>query len=155
MINVKAYVAAVLMMFSGGCAAHGGDSLDSFIEKFYADFSDRNLESLSKEYFYKDAHAIFGEHISVLSGDAAVRGMFVAILEGLERKGYNRSVVRKLTKTHVTDHYAHAMVLFDRVKVDGEKLDTMCSSYAMFLTKDGWRFLSWVPSEPVADDRCL
>jgi hypothetical protein len=49
-----------------------------------AAFSGRKVERLSREYFHPGAQAVFGEHVTVLSNPDEVRGMFTAILGGLD-----------------------------------------------------------------------
>lgn len=80
--------------------------------------------------------------------------MFTAIPGGLEKRGYHRSVVKNVSKTRLGENYVLATVLLDRVMVDGRKIDTVCSSYSMVKVMQEWRFLAWVPTEPLANGRC-
>src|SRR5512139_497290 len=121
----------VLLLVCGTSFAGEPDGVDAFLSVFYADFSGQNIERLSSEYFYPGAQAVFGEHVTVLSNQDDVRAMFTAILGGLEKRGYHRSVVKNVSKTRLGENYVLATVLLDRVMVDGRKIDTVCSSYSM------------------------
>jgi hypothetical protein len=59
-----------------------------------------------------------------------------------------------VTKTRFGGHYVLATVLSDRVMVDGRKIDTVCSTYSMVKSRSGWRFLTWIPTEPLPNGRC-
>jgi hypothetical protein len=144
---------ALLLVCSASFADEPGDA-DEFLSNFYADFNSRNIERLSSVYFYPGAQAVFGEHVTVLSNQDDVRTMFSAILGGLESRGYHRSVVTNVSKIQLGEKYVFASVLLDRVMVDGKKLDTVCSSYSMLKVEQGWRFLAWVPTEPLQNSRC-
>lgn len=143
-----------LLFVSGTSLAAASDGVDAFLSDFFADFSGRKIEKLSSEYFSTGAQAVFGEHVTVLSSPEDVRGMFTAILGGLDKRGYHRSVIRHVSKTRVGEHYVLATVLFDRVMVDGKKIDTVCSTYSMVKAKSGWRILAWIPTEPLPNGRC-
>jgi hypothetical protein len=143
-----------LLLVCGTSFAAEPDDVDAFLSDFYADFGGRNMERLSSEYFYPGAQAVFGEHVSVLSNQDDVRAMLTAILGGLDKRGYHRSVVRDVSKLRVGENYVLASVLIDRVMIDGKKIDTICSSYAMVKMKEGWRFLAWIPTEPLPNGRC-
>jgi hypothetical protein len=80
--------------------------------------------------------------------------MFSAILAGLEKRGYHHSIVKDVSKVRLGESYVVATVLIDRMKLDGTKIDTVCSSYSMVEVAAGWRFLAWVPTDPLPDGRC-
>jgi hypothetical protein len=143
-----------LLLVCGASFADEPDGVDAVLSDFYADFNGRKIERLSSEYFYPGAQAVFGEHVTVLASQDDVREMFSAILSGLEKREYHRSVVRDVSKIRIGDNYVLASVLIDRVKADGGKLDTVCSSYSMVKAETGWRFLAWIPTEPLPDGRC-
>lgn len=146
-------LAALLLVSSTSFAAEP-DGVDKLLSDFFADFSARKIERLSSDFFHPGAQAVFGEHVTVLSSPEEVRGMFTAILGGLDKRGYHRSVIRHVSKTRVGEHYVLATVLFDRVMVDGKKIDTVCSTYSMVKSKSGWRFLTWIPTDPLPNGRC-
>lgn len=143
-----------LLFVCGSSFAGEPDGVDAFLSDFYADFNGRKIERLSTEYFYPGAQAVFGEHVTVLSNQDDVRAMFSAILGGLEKRGYHRSVVRNVSTVRLGENYVLATVLLDRVMVDGKQIDTVCSSYSMVKVKNAWRFLAWIPTEPLPDGRC-
>lgn len=145
---------ALLLFVCGTSLAADPDGADALLSNFYADFNGRKIERLSSEYFHPGAQAVFGEHVTVLTNADDVKGMFSAILGGLEKRGYHRSVVRNVSQTRVGENYVLATVLFDRVMADGKKIDTVCSTYSMVKAKSGWRFLTWIPTEPLANGRC-
>lgn len=144
----------VLLLACGASVAGEPDGVDAFLSDFYADFSGRNIERLSNGYFYPGAQAVFGEHVSVLSSQDDVKAMFSAILGGLDKRGYHRSVIKDVSKIRLGENYVLAIVLLDRVMVDGKKIDTVCSSYSMVKVKQEWRILAWVPTEPLPNGRC-
>jgi hypothetical protein len=144
----------VLFFASGTCLAVDADDVDVFLTNFYSDFSEHKIDRLSSSYFHPGAQAVFGEHVSILSSSGDVRDMFTAILGGLDEKGYKRSVVKRVSKTRLGESYVFVSVLFDRVSVDGNRLDSMCSSYSMVKVSGEWRFLSWVPTEPLPTGTC-
>ena len=143
-----------LLFVCGASFAGERDGVDAFLSDFYADFSAQTIERLSTEYFYPGAQAVFGEHVSVLANEDDVRKMFSAILGGLDKRGYHRSVVKNVSKVRLGENYVLASVLLDRVMVDGKKIDTVCSSYSMVKVKKGWQFLAWIPTEPLPNGRC-
>jgi hypothetical protein len=143
----------LLLVCSAGFASET-DGVDAVLSDFYADFSGRNIDRLSNQYFYPGAQAVFGEHVTVLASQDDVRAMFSAILGSLEKRGYHRSVVKDVSKVRLGENYVLATVLIDRVMVDGKKIDTVCSSYSMLKVKQEWRFLAWVPTDPLPNGRC-
>jgi len=143
-----------LLLVCGNSVAGEPDGVDAVLSNFYADFNGRELDSLSNEYFYPGAHAVFGRHVTMLANQDDVRGMFSAILASLEKRGYHHSVVKDVSKVRLGDNYVVATILIDRMKLDGTKIDTVCSSYSMVKVAAGWRFLAWVPTEPLPNGRC-
>lgn len=143
-----------LLLVCGTCFAAEPDGVDAFLSDFYVDFNGRKIERLSNAYFHPSAQAVFGEHVTVLAKPDDVKGMFSAIFGGLDKRGYHRSVVKNVSKIRLGDHYVLASVLVDRVMADGKKIDTVCSSYSIVRVKKGWRFLAWIPTEPLPDGRC-
>jgi hypothetical protein len=57
-------------------------------------------------------------------------------------------------KVGLGDNYVVATILLDRMKLDGMKIDTACSSCSIVKVVAGWRFLAWVPTEPLLNGRC-
>ena len=147
---------ALMMLFlmSSACCAAESDDLDLFLANFYSDFSEHKIDRLSSLYFHAGAQAVFGEHVEILSSNDDVRAMFIAVLGGLDKKGYKRSVIKRVSKTRLGENYVFVSVLFDRVAADGSKLDSMCSSYSMVKVDGEWRILSWVPTEPLPAGAC-
>jgi hypothetical protein len=146
---------ALLLLVCGVSFAGEPDGVDAFLSDFYADFNGRKIERLSSQYFYPGAQAVFGEHVTALSNQDDVRAMFSAILGGLEKRGYHHSVVKNVSQTRLGENYVLASVLVDRVMADGKRIDTVCSTYSMVKVKEGWRFLAWIPTEPLPDGRCV
>lgn len=144
----------LLSLVSSVCHAAESDEIDSFLASFYADFSDHKIDRLSNNYFYPGAQAVFGEHVTILSSNDDVRGMFTAILDGLDKKGYKQSVVKQVSKTKLGKSYAFVTVLFDRISIHGNRIDSTCSSYSLIKLAGEWRFLSWIPTEPLPNGTC-
>lgn len=144
----------MLFFITGACRVAASDDIDVFLANFYSDFSEHNIDRLSSVYFHSGAQAVFGEHVAILSSNDDVRDMFIPILGGLAKKGYKRSVVKRVSKTRLGESYAFVSVLFDRVAVDGSRLGSMCSSYSMVKVDGDWRILSWVPTEPLPTGAC-
>lgn len=143
-----------LLLVCGNGIAGETDGVDAFLSDFYADFNGRKIERLSSEYFYPGAQAVFGEHVTVLADQDDVGQMFSAVLGGLEKRGYYRSAVRNVSKVRLGENYVLASVLIDRLTVDGKKIDTVCSSYSMVKVEKSWRFIAWIPTEPLPDGHC-
>jgi hypothetical protein len=143
-----------LLLVGGNSVAAEPDGVDAVLSNFYADFNGREIDSLSNGYFYPGAHAVFGGHVTVLANPDDVRVMFAAILASLEQRGYHHSVVKDVSKVRIGDDYVVATILIDRMKLDGTKIDTVCSSYSMVKMTAGWRFLAWVPTDPLPNGRC-
>lgn len=143
-----------LLLLSGTTFAAEPDGIDAFLSDFYTDFNGRKIERLSNGYFHPGAQAVFGEHVEVLSGPDDVRAMFSAILDGLAKRGYHHSAVRDVSKIRLGENYVLATVLIDRIAADGQKIDTVCSSYSMVKVQNEWRFLAWVPTDPLPNGRC-
>ena len=144
----------VLFFVSGACLATESDDVDLFLTNFYSDFSEHKIDRLSSLYFHAGAQAVFGEHVAILPGNDDVRAMFIAVLGGLDKKGYKRSVIKRMSKTRLGESYVFVSVLFDRVAADESQLDSMCSSYSMVKVDGEWRILSWVPTEPLPTGAC-
>ena len=144
-----------LLLVCSASFAGEADGVDAFLANFYADFNGRNIERLSNEYFHPGAQAVFGEHVSALANPDDVRTMFLAIIGGLEQRGYHHSVTRDVSKMRLGDSYALATVLIDRVMADGKKIDTVCSTYSMVKVESGWRILTWIPTDPLSSGRCV
>lgn len=144
----------MLFSISGACRAVESDDVDLFLANFYSDFSEHKIDRLSSLYFHAGAQAVFGEHVAMLSSNDDVRAMFIAVLGGLDKKGYKRSVIKRVSKTRLGENYVFVSVLFDRVAADGSKLDSMCSSYSMVKVGGDWQILSWVPTDPLPTGAC-
>lgn len=142
-----------LLIVCGTSFAGEREGVDVFLADFYADFSGRKIERLGG-YFHPGAQAVFGGHVTVLAREDDVKKMFSAILGGLEKRGYHRSVVLNVSKVRLGENYVFASVLLDRVKADGKKIDTVCSAYSLVKAKKGWQILAWIPTEPLPDGRC-
>ena len=144
----------MLFLMSSACRVAESDDLDLFLANFYSDFSEHKIDRLSSLYFHAGAQAVFGEHVEILSSNDDIRAMFIAVLGGLDKKGYKRSVIKRVSKTRLRESYVFVSVLFDRVAADGRQLDSMCSSYSMVIVDGEWRILSWVPTEPLPTGAC-
>lgn len=128
--------------------------VDDFIHAFYQSFSEKDLARISTDFFHPNAQAVFGEHVLPLANEEEIKQLFSAILTSLEKKGYKQSVIKSLTKKPLGNDFTFVTVSFDRQRADGSTIDSMCSSYSIVNTHQGWRFIQWVPSDPLADGSC-
>ena len=144
----------VLLLACGNSFAGEPDGAHALLSGFYDDFNGRRIERLAEAYFHPGAQAVFGEHVTILSGQEDVKAMFLAIFDGLDKRGYHHTVVRDVSMLRLGENYVVATVLIDRIAADGTKIDSACSSYSLVKAKQAWRFLSWIPTDPRPNGRC-
>ena len=153
-MKIRSFLLIVLLGVSFSCSSDEYGDVDAFVHGFYQSFSAQDIGRISRDFFHPNAQAVFGEHVSPLANEEDVRQLFSAILASLAKKQYRRSVIKSMVKTPLGSHFVFVTVLFDREKADGSKIDSMCSSYSVLKTNQGWRFLQWVPSDPLPGGRC-
>lgn len=128
---------------------------DEFITDFYKSFSSRQLHKISELHFHPNVQFIFGNHVMVPGNSQKVESTLASIIKALEEDGYQKSVIRNISKKQSGSNFIVATVLFDRFKVNNEKLDSMCSTYSAVKLNEKWKILTWLPSKPKANSSCF
>ena len=130
-------------------------SFDEFITDFYKSFSSRQLHKISELHFHPNVQFIFGNHVMVPGNSQKVESTLASIIKALEEDGYQKSVIRNISKKQSGSNFIVATVLFDRFKVNNEKLDSMCSTYSAVRLNEKWKILTWLPSKPKTNSSCF
>jgi hypothetical protein len=141
------------MVFSTKANEH--HNFDQFIKSFYDQFSQRELKQVSEKYFHPNAQFVFGNHIMVPGSAKEIESVFQSIMESLEKDGYQKSSIQKIHTNYTGYNYVVATIYFHRFKKNGEKLDSMCSTYSAAKLEDTWKILTWLPSKPEKADSCF
>ncbi|WP_085297580.1 hypothetical protein [Cognaticolwellia mytili] len=131
------------------------ESFDDFITDFYASFSSRQLQKISEQHFHPNVQFIFGNHVMVPGNSKKVESILASIIKALEEDGYQKSVIRDISKTQSGSNFVVATVFFDRIKTNSEQLDSMCSTYSAVNLNGEWKILTWLPSKPKTETSCF
>jgi len=130
-------------------------SFDEFITDFYKSFSSRQLHKISEQHFHPNVQFIFGNHVMVPGNSKKVESTLASIIEALEEDGYQKSVIRSISKTQSGSNFVVATVFFDRIKTNNKQLDSMCSTYSAVNLNGEWKILTWLPSKPKTKVSCF
>jgi len=130
-------------------------NFDEFIADFYKSFSSRQLNKVSEQHFHPNVQFIFGDHVMVPGNSKEVESILLSIIEALEEDGYQKSVIRNISKNYSGSNYVVATILFDRFKTNNEKLDSMCSTYSAVNLNGKWKILTWLPNKPISKTSCF
>lgn len=135
--------------------ASDAQDFDEFITDFYKSFSDRQLQIISEQHFHQSVQFIFGEHVMVPGNSKEIESTLSSIISVLEEDGYRKSLIRHISKEYSGSNYVVATILFDRIKTNSEKLDSMCSTYSAVKLSGKWKILTWLPSKPKSLNSCF
>ena len=150
------YVFIIFLVFFQQ-SSFGADTqeFDEFITDFYQSFSNRELQKLSEQHFHPNAQFIFGNHVMALSNSKEIESTLFSIVQALEEDGYEKSLIKNISKNYSGSNYVVATIFFDRIKNNSEKLDSMCSTYSAVKLNGKWKILTWLPSKPESPTSCF
>lgn len=140
--------AFVLISFSGGAFA---GSAERFLREYLDDFaSGRDLS----HYFAPQPQFIFGSHSHIPASAAEASEFIAEIRSKLVASGYEKSQISSVNVLAHIDKYRLLSLTLIRLKQDGTELDKVCSSYGLLEAEDGFKILSWQPSNPNEQGLC-
>ena len=152
---VRYLLVAVLLLMGFSTKANELQNFDQFIQNFYDQFSQRKLKQVSEQFFHPDAQFVFGDHIMVPGSPKEIESVFQSIMESLEKDDYQKSSIQNISTNYTGNKNVVAKIYFDRLKRNGEKLDSMCSVYSAVRLEGNWKILTWLPSKPEKPDSCF
>jgi|GEM_PF-3967621 len=144
-----------LLFFQTLSFASDAQNFDEFITDFYKSFSTRQLQKLSEQHFHQNVQFIFGEHVMVPGNSKEIESTLRSIIQALEEDGYQKSLIRNISANYSGSNYVVATIFFDRIKMNSDKLDSMCSTYSAVKLNDKWKILTWLPSKPKSQTSCF
>ncbi len=152
---MKCFLIIVAFLYHPLTFSFEPQNFDEFINDFYKSFSSRQLHKISEEYFHPNVQFIFGNHVMVPGSSDKVKSTLLSIIEALDEDGYQKSIIRNISKNYSGSSYVVATVLFDRFKTNNELLDSMCSTYSAVNLNGKWKILTWLPSKPKNKTSCF
>lgn len=145
----------LIILFEPKSFASDGQDFDKFITDFYKSFNTRQLQKLSEQYFHPNVQFIFGDHVMVPGSSKEIESTLLSITQALEEDGYQKSLIRNISKNYSGSNYVVATIFFDRIKINSEKLDSMCSTYSAVKLSGEWKILNWLPNKPKNQTSCF
>ncbi|AZQ10344.1 hypothetical protein STH12_01214 [Shewanella khirikhana] len=141
-------IAFALISFSGGAFA---GAAERFLREYLDDFA--SGKDLS-HYFAAQPQFIFGSHCHIPASATEASEFITEIRSKLVASGYEKSQISSVNLLAHIDKYRLVSLTLTRLKQDGTELDKVCSSYGLREGEDGFKILSWQPSNPNEQGLC-
>ncbi|MEO3677625.1 DUF6841 family protein [Rheinheimera fenheensis] len=132
------------------CVVHS-DGAESFIANYLSDFEKNNDVAA---YFTEKPQFIFGAHTHTPESSLQASRFIQDMRTKLAASGYSTSHITETKVLASIDSYRLIAFSLTRVKQDGTELDKVCSTYGILNTEQGYKILSWQPSQPDNHGRC-
>ncbi|MFA0810601.1 hypothetical protein [Microbulbifer epialgicus] len=152
-MNTLARLAALLLCTSLNTYAE--TSAEDHIAKFIDNFSSETIEGSAANYFIETPHFIFGPKVFSPQGATEVEVILSDIRTALKERDYVKSEVMSFETQFTGENMSIISVLLKRYTSKNSILDYICNTYTLANTKEGWKILSWLPSDPVNSTQCF
>ncbi|WP_444924570.1 hypothetical protein ACJJH9_05495 [Microbulbifer sp. DLAB2-AF] len=147
------FLATLLMCTSFQSLAE--PTVEEHITDFINKFSSNNIKGSASHFFTESPHFIFGPHILTPQDSAQVEEVLSKIRDGLAKRGYKNSEILEFKTFFQGENMSVTTILLKRYSSERQVLDHQCSTYTLAKTEEGWKILSWLPSEPESNTKCF
>ncbi|WP_226647901.1 YkuS family protein [Microbulbifer variabilis] len=152
---MKKSILLAILLICTSFHVHAKTPIEEHITAFISEFSSNNIKGTASRFFTESPHFIFGPHILTPKNSKQVEKILSEIHDALAEKGYMNSEIVSFETHFQNGNMSVTTILLKRYTSEGLLLDHQCSTYTLAETTEGWKILSWLPSEVKDNTRCF